>query len=59
MRFPGVVSLLLLGTFITAAYYAGWWSIMKTWDRHTWAVVAFMVASTWMISNDFSERRQG
>ena len=53
MRFPGIVSLLLLSAFIGLAYRAGWWTVMNTWDPHTWAVVAFLVAMTWSISNDF------
>jgi hypothetical protein len=53
MRFPGIVSLLLLATFIGAAYRAGWWVVMNAWDANTWAVVAFLVTMTWSISNDF------
>jgi hypothetical protein len=53
MRFPGIVSLVLLSAFIAAAYRAGWWAVMNTWDGNTWAVVAFIAAITWSVSNDF------
>jgi hypothetical protein len=59
MRFTGVVSLILLFTFVYIAYHAGWWSVVKTWDPQTRAVVAWLVVMVWSISNDFSERRSG
>jgi hypothetical protein len=53
MRFPGIVSLLLLSAFIAAAYQAGWWMVMNTWDRQTWAIVTFVAAIAWSIRDDF------
>ena len=56
MRFTGVVSLVLLATFVTAAYQAGWWTIMNTWDPHTWAIVSWIAAMVWSIRDDFGGR---
>lgn len=53
MRFPGIVSLVLLAAFIASAYRAGWWAVIDSWDWQTWAVVLFAVAMTWSIRNDF------
>lgn len=53
MRFRGVVSILLLCAFIYFAFEAGWWNTMRAWDLQTRAVVAWLVAMTWSISDDF------
>jgi hypothetical protein len=53
MKFRGVISLLLLLVFIAAAWDAGWWLVMGQWDKDTRAIVVFIAAIAWSISNDF------
>jgi hypothetical protein len=53
MKFRGAISLLLLLVFIAAAWDAGWWVVMATWDKNTWAAVAFIAFTAWNISDDF------
>jgi hypothetical protein len=53
MKFRGVISLLLLLVFIAAAWDAGWWVVMTQWDKDTRAIVVFIAAIAWSISNDF------